>query len=103
RHPDAVTLERRVKARRARVYLDYVQHAPHKTLPAPYSTRKHPQGTVSTPVTWDELAQGIGPADLTIRTVPDRVRRIGDLFAPLIEPTGSLDAILGFLKERESR
>ncbi|MCY0876656.1 MAG: non-homologous end-joining DNA ligase, partial [Firmicutes bacterium] len=47
RHPDAVTLERRVKARRARVYLDYVQHAPHKTLPAPYSTRKHPQGTVS--------------------------------------------------------
>lgn len=99
-HPQTVTMERRVAAREARVYLDYVQHAPRKTLPAPYSTRKHPLATVSAPITWSELEQGIVPEDLTMITVPERLRQIGDLFAPLIAPTGSLDSILQMLDKR---
>jgi len=100
KHPQSITLEARLKDRGTLVYFDFRQHAEHKTLVAPYSPRSHPLATVSTPVTWDELAQGIRPEQLTIQTVPDRLLRHGDLFASLVQPKGSLDDILQFLGNR---
>lgn len=102
RLPKLVTLARKIKDRGDRVYLDFVQHAPHKTLVAPYSARGSEAGTVSAPVTWDELARGCVPADFTVRTMPDRLQRVGDLFAPVAHPGILLDDILAWLKRRRS-
>jgi DNA primase len=42
--------------------------------------------TVSTPLTWEELASGnIHPADLTPQVVLERIQRLGDLFAPVLQ------------------
>ncbi|WCK56120.1 non-homologous end-joining DNA ligase [Aneurinibacillus sp. Ricciae_BoGa-3] len=99
KHPRLLTVERLKRNRGDRLYIDYVQHAPGKTLPAPYSTRARQTPTVSTPVAWEEIEKGCTPEDFTIYTVPERLEKQGDLFAPLQSITSrqSLDAILQFL------
>jgi bifunctional non-homologous end joining protein LigD len=99
KHPGLLTVERLKRKRGDRLYIDYVQHASGKTLPAPYSTRARETPNVSTPVRWEEIEKGCKPEDFTIFTVPDRLEKHGDLFAPLHRATGrqSLEAILQFL------
>jgi bifunctional non-homologous end joining protein LigD len=72
--------------RPGRVFIDWSQNNGKKTTVAPYSLRARSQPTVSTPVTWDEVAACTEPADLTFTAedVPSRVERLGDLFAPLL-------------------
>ncbi|MGH3909519.1 MAG: non-homologous end-joining DNA ligase [Pseudonocardiaceae bacterium] len=72
-------------ARRGKVLVDWSQNNPAKTTIAPYSLRGREQHTVSTPVTWDEVAACEEPGNLVFTTddVLDRVQRHGDLFAPL--------------------
>lgn len=78
------TTERSVNKRGNRVYLDAVQVGKGKTLPAPYSLRATPQATVSTPITWEELEDpSLLPTDFTIQTIPGRLGKTGDLFAPI--------------------
>ena len=55
-----------------RVFVDYGQNSPGRTMVAPWSLRATPRATVSTPVTWEELGKGINPGDLHIRSVPGR-------------------------------
>jgi bifunctional non-homologous end joining protein LigD len=71
--------------RRGKVLVDWSQNNPAKTTIAPYSLRGREHPTVSTPVTWEEIAGCETPADLVFTSddVLDRVRRHGDLFAPL--------------------
>ncbi|MGH3659837.1 MAG: non-homologous end-joining DNA ligase [Micromonosporaceae bacterium] len=71
--------------RRAKVFVDWSQNNPAKTTIAPYSLRGRERPTVSTPVTWDEIAACTEPGDLVFTTddALDRVQRHGDLFAPL--------------------
>ncbi|MCL6515523.1 non-homologous end-joining DNA ligase [Alicyclobacillus sp.] len=76
--PNLVTLERRVKDRGDRVYVDYLQHGATRTLIAPYSARGRREATVSTPITFRELEDGCRPEDFTLFNVPERVRRWGD-------------------------
>jgi len=48
--------------------------------------RALPGAPVSTPLTWDEVESGrVRPADLTLKTVPERVKALGDLFAPVLD------------------
>ncbi|WP_027718179.1 non-homologous end-joining DNA ligase [Desulfovirgula thermocuniculi] len=102
RYPRLVTVARRVGERGTRVYVDYLQHGPGRTLPAPYSPRGRPGAPVSTPLSWEELERGVDPAELNIRTVPERLRSLGDPFAPVTSGQGraSLDEILAFLAKR---
>lgn len=88
--PDTATDARRIRDRGGRVYVDALQNLPGKTLVAPYSPRPLPGAPVSTPVTWEEL-QHVEPAAFTLRTVPERLRRFGDRFAPLLEDRQRLD------------
>lgn len=81
--PDEATTERRVDARGPRVYVDHLQNLPGQTIAAPYSVRPRPGAPVSTPVTWSELAH-CRPEEFTIKTVPERVRHVGDLFAAVL-------------------
>jgi bifunctional non-homologous end joining protein LigD len=87
--PALVTAEYRIARRPARhVLVDYNQNAWGRTLASVYSVRPQPRATVSTPVTWKEVERGIGLDDFRIDTVPQRVRRRGDLWAPLLAPRG---------------
>jgi len=72
--------------RTGKVLIDWSQNNGSKTTVAPYSLRARPNPTVSTPVSWDEVAACGAPADLffTADAVLDRVARLGDLFAPLL-------------------
>lgn len=98
-YPQLVTIERMVKDREDKVYVDYLQHAPGKTLVGPYSPRPVPQATVSAPVTWRELSEGALPEDFTMRTMPQRVKKIGDLFAPMEGGSGiDITEVLHFIR-----
>jgi bifunctional non-homologous end joining protein LigD len=85
-HPDLLVANMRKDLRGGRVLLDWSQNNPAKTTVAAYSLRARAAPTVSTPVTWDEVAAARDVRDLTF-TASDVLRRIeahGDLFAPLL-------------------
>ena len=85
RHPALITAEYRVAKRpRGRVLVDYNQNRWGSTLASIYSVRPRPDATVSTPVTWKEIDQGVRMEDFTITNVPARIARIGDLWKPLL-------------------
>jgi bifunctional non-homologous end joining protein LigD len=89
RHPSLITAEYRVAKRPlGRVLVDYNQNAWGRTLASVYSVRPRPEATVSTPVTWREVARGIRTEDFTLKNVPTRVARIGDLWRPLVSARG---------------
>jgi bifunctional non-homologous end joining protein LigD len=91
-HPKLITAEYAVARRpQGRVLVDYNQNAWGQTLASIYSVRPHPKAAVSTPLTWDEVEDGVAIEDFTIRNVPERVRKIGDLWAPLLAPKGRFE------------
>jgi bifunctional non-homologous end joining protein LigD len=92
RHPTLLTaVYARARRPRGRVLVDYNQNAWGRTLASVYSVRPRPLATVSTPVTWDEVARGVDTDDFRVDNVPARVRSVGDLWAPLLAPRGRFD------------
>ena len=92
RNPALITAEYRVASRpKGRVLVDYNQNRWGSTLASIYSPRPRPDATVSTPVTWKEVARGIRIEDFTVRNVPARVARLGDLWKPLLAARGRFD------------
>jgi bifunctional non-homologous end joining protein LigD len=73
---------------KGRVLVDYNQNAWGRTLASVYSIRPTPLATVSTPVRWKELERGVAMEDFRVDNVPARVRRLGDLWKPLLQPKG---------------
>jgi DNA ligase D len=64
------------------VFVDYNQNARDHTIAAAYSVRGNAEGTVSTPIRWDEI-DAVDPRELTVRTVPQRYAELGDLHADI--------------------
>jgi len=92
RHPALMTAEYRVARRpHGRVLVDYNQNRWGSTLASVYSPRPRPEATVSTPVTWREVERGVRLEDFTVRNVPARVQRLGDLWKPLLQARGRFD------------
>jgi bifunctional non-homologous end joining protein LigD len=92
RHPDLITAEYRVAKRpRGRVLVDYNQNRWGSTLASVYSARPRPEATVSTPVTWKEIDTGVRIEDFTLRNVPARIAKVGDLWKPLLAARGRVD------------
>jgi bifunctional non-homologous end joining protein LigD len=86
RPQDVVTVMTKAE-RRGKVFIDWSQNSRHKTTIAVYSLRARPRPTVSTPVTWSEVEAGAaGDAELQFEApaVLERVRLLGDLFAPVL-------------------
>ncbi len=83
RHPQQATVERAVKRRGAKVYVDYLQNIEGKTLACAYSARASEFAGASTPLTWDEVDAGVDRRDFTIRTLPERLATVGDLWKSL--------------------
>lgn len=91
--PDDATIERSVKERGKRVYIDYMQNAAGKTLCAPYSVRPRTGAPVSTPIRWEEL-NDISPAQFHISNILNRLAKTGDLFSPVLNDKQNLDKVL---------
>jgi len=84
-----------------KVFVDYNQNARDHTIASAYSVRGVKEATVSTPITWDEV-DDVEPQDFTIRTVPERFERLGDLHAGIDDAVFSLDPLLEWA-ERDGR
>ncbi|WP_123042875.1 non-homologous end-joining DNA ligase [Cohnella candidum] len=101
--PHRITLERVVEKRGDKLYFDYLQLWRGRTMAAAYSVRAKPKATVSTPVTWDEVAAGFHPADFTIAAVPQRLLTVGDLFRQVSSEEFRLqqriDEVLAFIRK----
>lgn len=82
REPDLVTMEFSKKARGARVYADPFRNVYLQTIVTPYSVRRRPGATVSTPLAWDEVTPRLDPRRFTIRTLEKRVAS-GDPWADI--------------------
>lgn len=93
RRPDIITAAWWKEERGSRVFVDYNQNAPHKTVFGAWSVRARVGAQVSTPVHWDELAE-IDPDRLTMATVPDRLASVGDPWAGINDHPQSLEPFL---------
>ena len=91
--PDLVSTEWAVEKRTGKIFLDYNQNVRGKTLASVYSPRPSKEATVSTPLTWDEVDK-IYPTDFTIKTVPVRLGKMGDLWESILESKHDLRDIL---------
>ena len=83
--PDRVTMEWEVSKRAGKVFIDHNMNRRGANISAAYSVRPEPGATVSTPVTWGEVEDGIEPGDFTIVTIHERLARVGDLFRGVLE------------------
>jgi DNA ligase D len=99
RRPDLITAAWWKEERGARIFVDYNQNAPHKTVFGAWSVRARVGGQVSTPLSWDELGD-VKPDDLTIATVPGRAAAKGDPWASIADEPQSLEPLLA-MSERD--
>jgi len=76
------------------VFVDFNQNCRDRTIASAYSLRPAPGATVSTPVTWDELATLEDPRAFTLHTVPDRLAAQGDAWAEIDDVQHSLKPLL---------
>jgi len=98
--PDIATTVRQVGRRGGRVYIDYLQNGHGRLLASPLSVRPRPGATVSTPLRWDEVEAGLDPDVFTIKTVPQRLERLGDPVRPVLDVVPDLPTALAKLGER---
>ena len=85
----------------AAVFVDYNQNARDHTIAAAYSVRGNATGTVSTPITWDEVAD-VEPRECTIATVPERFAWLGDLHATIDDVAHDLTPLLEWADRDEA-
>jgi DNA ligase D len=93
RRPDLITAAWWKEERGTRVFVDFNQNAPHKTIFGAWSVRARTGAQVSTPFTWEELPE-IVPDDLTMATVPPRLRDQGDPWTSMTTNLQSLEPLL---------
>lgn len=82
--PEFTSIERAVKNRKGKMYLDFLQNRPQATIAAPYSLRPKPGATVSMPLHWEEVKKGLKMKDFTIKNAIERMKAEGDLFKPVL-------------------
>ena len=100
--PRIATIERTVRKRGGKVYVDYLQNRQGQLVAAPFSVREKPGATVSAPLRWKEVGKGLALADYTIKSVPRRMRALkgGDPFAPVLDGSPDLLSALEKLMRR---
>ena len=83
--PDTTTMERNVKKRNGKIYLDFLQNRKGQTLAAPYCARPKKGATVSAPLEWNEVKNGLSIQDFHIKNMPERIKSKPKLFLPVLE------------------
>ena len=99
-HREIATVERTTSRRRGRVYLDFLQNRRGQTVVPPYAVRPVAAASVSTPLDWDELDADLQPGRFTMATLPDRLDRLGDLFARTLHDRQPLLPAIEKFRER---
>jgi bifunctional non-homologous end joining protein LigD len=100
-HPELATTERRIKARpRGTIYVDAQQNSRGKSVACAYSVRERLTAPISAPVRWDELTAKLRIEAFTIRTMPRRVARCGDVWQEAMQRRNSAGAIARVVEGR---
>lgn len=82
--PDRLTQEFSKADRKGRIYVDTGRNGYSATFAAAYTVRAKRGAPVSAPCTWEEIERGqVSPTTFTLRTMPDRVAKIGDVWADM--------------------
>lgn len=93
--PDITSLERMPNKRKGKVYLDFLQNGKGKTMSCAYSLRPREGATASTPLSWDELDNPkFNLKDYNIKTLPERVKKLGDLWHDFFDNAVDLKGVL---------
>jgi len=101
RAPDDVTTTWWRKDRDpSKLFVDYNQNARDHTIASAYSVRGNQQATVSTPISWDEVAD-VDPREFTMFTVPARFAELGDLHSGIDEAVFAIDELLEWAERDE--
>ncbi|HYC32203.1 MAG TPA: DNA ligase D, partial [Gemmatimonadales bacterium] len=96
--PETTTIVRQVSQREGKVYLDYLQNGSGKLIVSPFSVRPLPGAPVSVPLAWSEVTDALDIRSHTIKTVPERMRKLGtDPLVEVLERKPDLGAALGRL------
>ena len=101
RLPELVTTAWWKEERGEKVFIDYNQNARDRTIASAYSVRARPDGTVSAPVTWDEL-QECETEDFTLATMAPRFAELGDLNAGIDDAVCPLERLLEWVEREEA-
>lgn len=100
RLPKTTSLERSIKKRKNKLYIDFLQNRRGQTLAAPYSVRPQPGATVSTPLEWEEVNKKLHPSQFTIKNVLSRFDKKGDLWKPVLSKGANIKKIILKLEKR---
>ncbi len=95
--PGTTSVERSLKKRGQKIYIDYLQNRSGQTLATVYSLRPKKGATVSTPLDWKEVTHKLHPSQFTIENILSRVEKKGDLFLPVISNTTNINKALKLL------
>lgn len=97
RRPDILTAQWWKEDRGTRIFVDFNQNAPHKTVFGAWCVRARPGAQVSTPLHWEEI-ETIHPDELTIASLPERLSRVGDPWEPMNDNPQSLEPLLAMVE-----
>ena len=98
--PGFTTIERTVKNRKGKIYIDFLQNRPQATVAAPYSIRPKPGATVSMPLEWAAVKKGLKMSDFTIFNVLQILKSTGDIFKPVLGKGIDLNSIIKKLEQQ---
>ncbi len=102
RIPDITTVDRSIKKRNSKLYIDFLQNRRGQTLAAPYSVRPKPGATVSTPLEWSEVNEKLHPSQFTIKNVLSRFEKKGDLWKPVLSKGANIKKIIHKLEANQN-
>jgi len=83
--PEFTSMERQIKNRNGKMYLDFLQNRPGATIACPYSLRPKIGATVSMPLHWEEVKKGLTMKDFTLSNAIARMKSEGDLFKGVLQ------------------
>jgi bifunctional non-homologous end joining protein LigD len=92
--PGISSLERNLRKRGNKIYVDYLQNSKGQTLASAYSLRPVPDASVSTPLLWKEVKHGLHPSQFTIHNIEKRVKKLGDVFYMVLKKGNNLKGCL---------
>lgn len=92
--PKLTSMERAVKNRKGKIYLDYLQNRRGQTLASAYCVRPKKGASVSAPLLWEEVKAGLKILDFTIKNMPERLETIGDIFLPVLQKGIDMEAAI---------
>ncbi len=92
--PRTTSLERSLKKRGSKIYVDYLQNRSGQTLASVYSLRPRKGATISTPLDWKEVNHKLHPSQFTIENIHARLEKKGDLFKPVLTGSTNIEKAL---------